>query len=263
MKRTAGRGRLGLALTAVALISASCIAGPSDQGPTESSDQVVAELTTTEVTFAEPDTSQPLEPGTLIRVEIQPCVGLGMQRATAMAVGPDFALTAAHSFESAEAATLRFSDSSGRELTVAGRLVASDADKDVAVIQPAEALAEAWKPFNLGEPEVGESVTVESYALVDGPITKQAEVLRLVNATLDGEGRRAAVELEADIKPGDSGAPVLNTGGQTIGMIFASSRTSERGWAVRSNELAAAVSGYVESGPDELVGDLGFQCPEP
>ncbi len=211
--------------------------------------------------------TSPVAPGTLIRVEIEPCVGLGRQRATAMAVGPQLAITAAHSVEGAKAVTLRYTDSAGRETTVGALLEAADPGKDIALIRPAAPLELAWEPFSLGEPLVGDPVTVETYADADGPVTKPAEVLRLVNTTLDGEGRRAAVELMADIDPGDSGAPVLAPNGRTIGMIFASSRTSERGWAVRSNELAAVLDEHEASADAVAEGPAAdgteFACPDP
>ncbi len=256
-------------LTACLLVSACTDASSS---PAESADVTpvaetsVVQETTGPATAQLADSSAATQ-GTLIRVEIQPCTGLGRQRATALAVGPDVALTAAHSFQTAESASLRYTDGNGREVTVEARLEVSDLDKDIAIIRPTTSLELPWKAFVLGEPEIGETVTVETYADADGPETKQAEVLRLVNATLDGEGRRAAVELEADIDPGDSGAPVLSANGRAIGMIFASSRTSERGWAVRSNELAEAVDAHqVESTTTDLAEsgsqDDGFRCPE-
>lgn len=220
------------------------------------------QTTTTGTASAQLTGTSQVTPGTLIRVEIEPCTGLGRQRATALAVGPDIAITAAHSFVTAESASLRFTDSSGRETTADAQLEVADLDKDIAVIRPAAPLALPWEAFVLGEPEIGDTVTVETYADADGPETKQAEVLRLVSATLDGEGRRAAIELEADIDPGDSGAPVLAPSGRAIGMIFASSRTSDRGWAVRSNELAEALDAYSEALAAAEVTSVGYNCPD-
>lgn len=253
------RATIWLVATIMVVVATACAAsGPEVE---------LSPVTTVEpepATTNQGDNAGSVEPGTLIRVEIQPCAGLGMQRATAMAVGPDFALTAAHSFEAAKAATLRFSNEAGSEITVEARLIAADMDKDIAVVAPVVNLDEPWRAFSFGDPVAPQSVTVETYADADGPVTKQADLLRLVNATLDGEGRRAAAELGADIDPGDSGAPVLNPNGRVVAMVFATSRTSDRGWAVHASEMTTAIDNLVSNGDpagrQTAARDFGFRC---
>ena len=68
------------------------------------------------------------------------------------------------------------------------------------------------------------------HVIRDGkPATIPARVIRRVNVTLDGGARRAALELDAEIEPGDSGAP-LTQDGHIVGVVFARGRSSA--WAV-------------------------------
>jgi S1-C subfamily serine protease len=71
-------------------------------------------------------------------------------------------------------------------------------------------------------------------------------VLRRVTASLDGVGQRAAIEIEADIRPGDSGAAVVDDDGRIAGLVFASSRVGERGWVVAASELSGALTSIGE-----------------
>ena len=102
--------------------------------------------------------------------------------------------------------------------------------------------------FDLTAADDGAEVTIPTYADADGVAIKQATVLRSVSATLDGEGHRQAVELSASIDPGDSGAPVVDADGHAVGMVFASSRRDDRGWAVAAAELEAAIAAVADEG---------------
>jgi len=179
--------------------------------------------------------------GDVFRVEIEACAGVSHQRATAMAVGPDLVATAAHTFETARSALVRAVD--GTE--VAAEIVYLDLDRDVALLS---VHAASLGIFDLTAADDGAEVSIPTYADADGIEVKQATVLRSVSATLDGEGRRQAVELSASIDPGDSGAPVVDGEGRAVGMVFASSRRDDRGWAVAAAELEAAIAAVADEG---------------
>ncbi|MDH5519511.1 MAG: serine protease [Acidimicrobiia bacterium] len=179
--------------------------------------------------------------GDVFRVEIEACAGVSHQRATAMAVGPDLVATAAHTFETARSALVRAVD--GGE--IAAEVVYLDLDSDVALLSVDAA---PLRIFALTAADDGAEVTIPTYADADGVEIKQATVLRSVSATLDGEGRRQAVELSASIDPGDSGAPVVDADGRAVGMVFASSRRDDRGWAVAAAELEAAIAAVADEG---------------
>jgi S1-C subfamily serine protease len=179
--------------------------------------------------------------GDVYRVEIEACAGPDIQRATAMALTTDLVATAAHSFDGARGVILR--DEEGAELEA--DVVYADFDKDIALLTVGSAND---RIHTLGQPVVDSDVSLRTYADLDGVETKSGSILRLVDATLDGEGQRSALELAADIQRGDSGAPVINQSGEAVGMVFAASRVGERGWAVAAEELVEALDTFDEQG---------------
>ncbi len=209
----------------------------------------------------------PPEPlvGSVYRVEIEPCLGLSTQRATAFAVrssasndpgrpddeaavtstaasnGSDsiVLVTAAHSLERASGAMIRDRRDGLRRASV----LVLDPAKDIAVLEIDDDLGADDQGFALTEPLPDTPVEVVTFADIEGPENKTGTIARLVNATLDGEGRRKAIELAAiDIDPGDSGAPVVNEDGDAVAMVFAAARADERAWAVSALELRDAVA---------------------
>lgn len=178
-----------------------------------------------------------LEP-LVLRVEAIPCVGQVNQLATAFVAEPDTLLTVAHTFEDIDRVELRSADGS----TVEASVSYIDMAKDIAVLSVEPGRLEANAAASAFDaPLSKEPVTVISFASADGPETKDGQITRLVTATLDGTGKREAMKLDADIDPGDSGAPVIDESGQTVGMIFATERGSDRGWAIAASELADAL----------------------
>ena len=94
----------------------------------------------------------------------------------------------------------------------------------------------------------------------DGPLrTGPAVVLRKENAIgrdIYGQGltARDIYELNADVNPGNSGGPFVNTSGDAVGVVFARSvRTDNVGYALTSSEVAPRVRGAgtapVSTGP--------------
>lgn len=186
--------------------------------------------------------------GDVYRVEIEACAGVSHQRATAMAVAPDLVATAAHTFESARGAVLK--DVDGEPLSA--EIVYLDLERDVALLTVG---APTERVFDFAAAADDMAVTIPTYADPEGVTIKEATVLRSVTATLDGEGRRQAVELSGTIDQGDSGAPVVDGDGRAVGMVFASSRRDDRGWAIAAAELESAI--------DALAAADGERPPSP
>lgn len=192
-----------------------------------------------------PTTSPPASnPGSVYRVEIEPCLGLSTQRATAFAVDASadpsslVLFTAAHSFERASGAVIRDTDGGVRPASV----VVLDLAKDIAVLR-IDGNGSDEAVFALEQPVADSSVEVLTFSDIEGPEIKTGTVNRLVDASLDGEGRRRAVELASiDIHPGDSGAPVVNHQGEVVAMVFAAARSGDRAWANSSVELEDALA---------------------
>jgi S1-C subfamily serine protease len=180
--------------------------------------------------------------GVAYRLVVQPCQGSVANRASAAAVAPDLLATVAHTLEGAR--TVEVADSTGHP--VDATVVYVDPAKDIALLAPRLPLP---GHLDLG-PASGEGpVGILSYAQSDGPEMEDGEIIELVDVTLDGEGRRAAIRLSADIDPGDSGAAVLDPQGRMVGMVFATARNDATGWAVASTEIEAAIATVERSRP--------------
>lgn len=187
----------------------------------------------------------------IYRVEVGQCLAVENQLATAVAVGPELLVTVAHSLEQADGVTIK----DGQGVEVASELVYVDQAKDIAFFaltdpQQANGLGSA---LELAEPAESGAVSIATGSRDEGPNSKQATILDLLDATLDGEGKRAAIKLEADIKPGDSGAAVVNADGRMVGMIFATARGQNIGWAVASSELRDALAQLESNGPETIT----------
>ncbi|MEM8924877.1 MAG: serine protease [Actinomycetota bacterium] len=170
----------------------------------------------------------------VVRIEAPACNGLTGLEATGVALTDDLVATVAHTFDRVQGFTLI--DVDGRRLD--GELVLLDVDRDIALIRPEAPLP---RVLELGRPVDGASGVVVSAADPDALDVKAATVLRQASLTLDGVGERQGIEIEAEIRSGDSGAPLLDDDHRVIGMIFASSNPTGRGWAISSAELEAAL----------------------
>jgi S1-C subfamily serine protease len=132
--------------------------------------------------------------------------------ATAFALGRDRLVTVAHVLDG------------GRQVSAAGRrgrVLRVDRRLDVAVLDVRGVRA---TPARTAAARPGQPVTVR--VLRSGEARSlPARVRRTVTARVRSSGGpvrvRPALELAADVLPGDSGAPVLDGHGRVVGMIFA------------------------------------------
>lgn len=203
---------------------------------------------------SQPATDESLQ-NSVVRLDIDTCGGLAHQRATAVQISEDLAATVAHSFVDDSGAlsvdSLTVFDGSGDEL--AANLVYLDPERDLALLR-----LSGPEPLALAEYDsenTGRMVAFPSSS--EPPVLRDILIRRTVNVTLDGEGSREAIELEADITPGDSGAPIVNDNGDVIGVIFATSRVGETGWAIASSEYEEAMAQLPEVGSGSLL----LSCP--
>ena len=181
----------------------------------------------------------------VFQVSLRTCTPDIENRATAVSIGDGLALTVAHSFDEAGDVNLVGPDDSELPAT----LVYLDRQRDIALL--------SFDPNDVA-PETSEGLQIHSDADEPAEIgrvvvhregtttTVSVDLLRRTAVTLDGVGRRQGIELRGTIERGDSGAPVLDDRDRIIGMVFASSRSSDTGWAVAASEL---VSVKDEAGP--------------
>jgi S1-C subfamily serine protease len=171
--------------------------------------------------------------------------------ATAVVVEDGFLLTVAHAIAGAEE-DLRVIDLGGTE-RLAG-VVAFDPERDLALLE-VDGLHERI------ERAVPEAEAIGTIAAVGSDLAVKAipyRILRVVTARSaniydEGEVLRQALEVEARVSPGDSGAPLLDRDGAMVGMLFAGTDSVEdSAWALHISEieefLAAERSGKVDRG---------------
>lgn len=156
--------------------------------------------------------------------------------ATAFAAGDGRAVTVAHAI-------------AGRSVLVAlpggparrARVVATDARLDLAVLEVPGLRAPALRVTN---PRAGEGARVLVMRRGRSQLLR-ATVRRVITARVrDAPGAvvrvRPALELDAAVMQGDSGAPVLDGAGRVVGMVFAqSSDRDDRTYALDARAVRA------------------------
>ncbi|CUR60598.1 putative serine protease [metagenome] len=136
--------------------------------------------------------------------------------------------------------------------TVEAKVVYYDPQIDVAVLSLDDS-GRAPLDFTTGA-EAGDGVAVLGYP-EDGPFDVQAARIRaeqrLRSPNIYGEGSviRQVYSLRGLIRPGNSGGPLVSSGGEVVGVVFAASVTdADTGYALTSEQVAqAAAAGAVNT----------------
>lgn len=158
--------------------------------------------------------------------------------ATAVVVEDGLLLTVAHAIAGAEQ-DLRAVDLEGAEREVL--VVAFDPARDLALL----AVDGFDEPIEVATPEEGGSgiITAVSGDLEVDEISYR--ISRIVTASSgdiydEGQVLRQALDIEAEIGPGDSGAPLLDSRGAMVGVVFATSTgIPGSAWALHASEIEA------------------------
>ncbi|WP_405375512.1 MULTISPECIES: MarP family serine protease [unclassified Microbacterium] len=158
---------------------------------------------------------------------------------------PGMVITNAHVVAGVETPVIELP---GRE-AVEGRIVYFDATDDLAVIAAPGLDAE---PLTIIDPvAAGTSVAVQGYPL-GGPFTSGVAYVLSVGSALvadiydEDASPRQIYALEADVRPGNSGGPILTEDGEVAGVVFARGEDDEqRGYAMTTAELAPALEASV------------------
>jgi S1-C subfamily serine protease len=154
---------------------------------------------------------------------------------------PDRVMTNAHVVAGVDNPTVEIGGSA-----VEGTVVYYDPDVDVAVVA-VESGELTTLPFDLAvEPKEG--VALLGYP-EDGPFdiqparVRSEQRLRSPNIYGDGAVIRDVLSLRGKVRPGNSGGPVVSSGGDVVGLVFAASLTdSETGYALTSEQVAQAAT---------------------
>lgn len=186
----------------------------------------------------------------LYRAVILDCRITVPQLATAFRIDDRRIVSAAHPFEGIQSFTL--ADAKGR--VVAAELVHLVPGKDLAVLQLTEPKPDG--AARLADEEVGaqKAVSIPTFNSDGFLEVNDAFAVRRAQVTLNGENERRSVELQGDIAPGDSGAPILFDDA-VVGVVFASTRGDDSGWAVSLPEIEEALA-------NAGTAALPLTCPE-
>ncbi len=163
--------------------------------------------------------------------------------------GDELIVTNAHVVAGVDAPVVELPGQSARE----GRVVYFDPVDDLAVIA-VDGLAAA--PLPIVEPvPAGTAVAVQGYPL-GGPFTSGAAfVLSVGSAPVpdiydESSSPREVYALDADVRPGNSGGPLLTGDGAIAGVVFARGADDERrGYAMTTTELLPALAQVTAESP--------------
>ena len=139
-------------------------------------------------------------------------------------------------------------------------LVYFDPDMDLAVLAVADLPVKPLQ-FANNEAERGENLAVLGYP-ENGPLTVTPARVRAIQTAsgsdIYGQSTvvRQIISMRAEVRPGNSGGPVVDQSGQVVGVVFANSLDSDdTGYAMTSQQVAPAVAegvaavDFVGSGP--------------
>ncbi|NNF53338.1 MAG: trypsin-like peptidase domain-containing protein [Acidimicrobiales bacterium] len=186
----------------------------------------------------------------LYRAVIVDCRITVAQLATAFRIDDRRLVSAGHPFEDIQSFTL----TNVKGEIVQAELVHLVPGKDLAVLELVEPVSGGAVQLANEEVAAQTAVSIPTFNSDGFLEINDAFAVRRAQVTLNGENERRSVELEGVIGPGDSGAPILHDG-DVVGVVFASTRGAETGWAVALPEIEGALA---NAGTEALP----LTCPE-
>lgn len=171
----------------------------------------------------------PDPPNAIVQVEVLGCQP-GTETGSGAFVDDGIVLTSAHTLRGVREVTVSRGDQS-----VAAEVVAFDPDNDLAYLR---ADLEPHDPLHVDAHRITPGSRGSAWVVRDGEAVRlDVTVVRPVRINtediyIDSLVTRPGLELEADIRPGDSGGPVV-VDGSVIGVLWARSRRAElRAYAI-------------------------------
>lgn len=188
-----------------------------------------------------------------IRIAGEACDGV--QEGSGFVVADGYVVTNAHVVAGMEDPFVQTRDGSSQP----GTTVLFDPELDLAILLVGRA---PGPPLALGSgAERGTAGAILGYP-GGGPLTgDRAAVLRSIDAVGRdiygrGEAERTVLELQAEVRPGNSGGPFVLADGRVVGVVFAASSSDEDvGYAIAAEDVASRVqeavgaTGEVSTGP--------------
>ncbi|WSQ08538.1 MarP family serine protease [Streptomyces sp. NBC_01231] len=190
-------------------------------------------------------------------VKIEGVAGTQGREGSGFVYAPQHVMTNAHVVAGIDSPSVRIG---GVGRTYESRVVLFDPNRDVAVLYVPELSAPVLK-FD-GNATRGDSAVVAGYPQ-DGDLNLQAAtVANRVRATgqniySDATVTREIYSIRSTVRPGNSGGPLLTTGGQVFGVVFARSTSDdETGYVLTVAEVAADAERAADATAPVDTGDL-------
>jgi S1-C subfamily serine protease len=172
-------------------------------------------------------------------------LGAGSERATGFAVASGRVVTVAHALAGGRVVQVR-TGSVARQ----ARVLRVDRRADLALLAVRGLEAGASRTTTARDEEDVHVLVLRGSRRAARPATVRRAIDARVGAPGPGRPvRRPALELEAQTRAGDSGAPVVGEGGEVTGVVFARSRTkADTAYAVSAQALDRLLADATDGG---------------
>ena len=198
----------------------------------------------------------PDPPGAVVAV-----TGAGCPPATAngtgVVIGDDLVLVSAHVVKGSEEVEVR----RGRH-TATGEVVAFDPAMDLAVVRVDTGSTRPLSRAVLSS-DVAPGARAHAYVVRDGAVSvlavtvRRAITIHTEDIYVEGDTFRPGLELDAEIRAGDSGGPVV-VDGEVVGVLWArSSKADRRAYAIDPERAGDTIRSQLASGTIDGAIDLG------